>query len=216
MKLRPEQERALAYARRRGTEAPLTEIASRLAATFADFEALLEPISAATARARPAPHSWCVQEVVDHLVVSDQVALEQLQQLLAGESPSEPIPAGLQSPEPLARDWPGLVADFRLLHQRVLGVLGSASDEIPLLAEAPVEMVVKCADPDGGVTPVHWVRTFDWKAFAILVHAHNREHIAQVQRTVARLGPSEEEELERRHREGYERHPVRPGEFASG
>jgi hypothetical protein len=213
MNLRPEQERALAYARRRGTDAPLAEIVSRLAATYADFEALLEPIPAATARTRPAPGSWCVQEIVDHLLVSDQAALEQLQQLLAGESPNEPIPAGFQSPRPLVREWPGLVADFRLLHQRVLDLLGSASDDVPLLAQAPVEMVVKCADPDGGTSPVHWLETFDWKAFAILVHAHNREHIAQVQRALARSSRSEVGELERRHREGYERHPVRPGEF---
>lgn len=213
MNLRPEQERALAYARRRGTEAPLAEIVSRLAVTFADFEALLEPISTAMARARPAPGSWCVQEIVDHLLVSDRGALEQLRQLLSGESPGEPIPAGLQSPEPLARDWPGLVADFRLLHQRIIHLLGSASDDVPFLAEAPVEMVVKCADPDGRVSAVHWVQTFDWKAFAILVHAHSREHLAQAQRAMAGLSQLEVEELERRHREGYESHPVRPGEF---
>lgn len=191
MNLRPEQERALAYARRRGTEAPVAEIVSRLAATYADFETLLEPIPATTARTRPSPSSWCVQEIVDHLVVSDQAALDQLGQLLAGESPGEPIPAGLQSPQPLAREWPRLAADFRLLHQWILDLLGSASDDVPLLAEAPVEMVVKCTDPDGGTSPVHWLQTFDWKAYAILVHAHNREHIAQVQRALARLSSSE-------------------------
>ena len=48
-------------------------------------------------------------------------------------------------------------------------------------------MVVKCADPDGSLRPVHWLERFDWKAFAILLHAHNREHMAQIQRTLAAL-----------------------------
>jgi len=43
-------------------------------------------------------------------------------------------------------------------------------------------MVVKCARPDGALEPVSWLERFDWKAFSVLLHAHNREHIAQVER----------------------------------
>ena len=46
-------------------------------------------------------------------------------------------------------------------------------------------MVVKCAGSDGTLAPVSWVERFDWKAYSILLHAHNREHIAQVQRILS-------------------------------
>ncbi|HEX9942137.1 MAG TPA: DinB family protein [Thermoanaerobaculia bacterium] len=191
MNLRPEQERALAYARRRGTEASLADIKSRVSSTYSDFEALVRPIPPGIARTRPSPSSWSVQEVVDHLVVSDRRAVDQLTELIAGESSEIPTPASLQSPTPLDADWHALVADFALVHQRVLALLDAASDDIPLLATARVEMVVKCATSEGTVTTVHWVQRFDWKAYAILLHAHNRQHIAQVQRTLTSLANAE-------------------------
>jgi DinB superfamily len=187
MNLRPEQERALSYARRRGTEAPLDEIRSRVASTFSEFEALVAPLPPDVARTRPSPSAWSVQEVIDHLVVSDTLALDQLTQLLRNESSDTPIPASLQSPHPLDTEWPSLLSKFTPLHQQILAVLYGASDGIPLSATAPVEMVVKCTSDDGQIAPVHWIQRFDWKAFAILLHAHNREHIAQVQRTLGSL-----------------------------
>lgn len=182
MSLLPEQQRALSYARRRGTEAPLHEIRDRLSGTFSAFESLVEAIPSDLAREQRSASAWCIQEVVDHLVESDRRAAEQLSSLLAGDDVAEPIPAGLQSPDPLHLAWPQLLDRFRGVHRDLLDALSRASDATPLLAQAPVEMVVKCARPDGGLEPVHWVQHFDWKAFAILIHAHNREHIAQVQR----------------------------------
>ena len=38
---------------------------------------------------------------------------------------------------------------------------------------------------DGTLAPVSWVERFDWKSYSILLHAHNREHIAQVQRILS-------------------------------
>jgi predicted DNA-binding protein (MmcQ/YjbR family) len=32
---------------------------------------------------------------------------------------------------------------------------------------------------------VRWIERLDWKIFAVVVHAHNREHIAQIERTLA-------------------------------
>ena len=75
-----------------------------------------------------------------------------------------------------------LLQNFRTVHTMVLDVLGRANDSTPQTAVAAVQMVVKCAASDGTLRPVSWVHFFDWKAFAILLHAHNREHIAQVHR----------------------------------
>jgi hypothetical protein len=52
-------------------------------------------------------------------------------------------------------------------------------------------MVIKRARPDGSFEPVHWVERFDWKAFAVLIHAHNREHVDQVERILAAVAPGE-------------------------
>ena len=96
MTLRPEQERALAYARRRGTEAPLADLRRRVAETFAALDARLASIPAAHAHIRPAPAAWSVHEVVDHLIVSHRPAMDLLRTLLAGrELEGGLVPAGL-------------------------------------------------------------------------------------------------------------------------
>jgi hypothetical protein len=190
--LRPEQDAALGYARRRGTEAPLAAIRSRLAGTCAEIEDLVAPLTEEEAARRPAPGSWCVHEVVDHLVESDHRASEQLAELVAGRSVVSHIPAGLLSAAPFATPWAGLRARFAAVHRDVLAILDGASDAAPLTATAPVEMVVKCAGPDGSATPVHWIERCDWKAFAILVHAHSREHIAQIRRILTATQPAAE------------------------
>jgi hypothetical protein len=185
MTLRPEQQRALDYVRRRGTEAQVASIRERVTGTYAAFDALVEPIPAAVARQHRSSSGWSIQEVVDHLVESDRPAIEQLAALLAGRSVGEPIAASLQSAAPLLRDWNHLRAELRAIHRDIEALLAAASDDDPTTATAPVQMVVKCAAPDGTLEPVSWVERFDWKAFAILLHAHNREHIAQVQRILA-------------------------------
>ncbi|HEV8583164.1 MAG TPA: DinB family protein [Thermoanaerobaculia bacterium] len=180
--LLPEQERALGYIRKRGTEAALEAIRGKVAGTYAEFEALVETIPAAVAAEHRSTSGWSIHEVVDHLVQSDGPAVHQLAQLLAGQSLDTPIPASLQSPNPFELDWDTLRREFRRIHQDILGLLTAASDDVPITATAPVQMVVKCAGPDGSLTAVSWVERFDWKAYAILLHAHNREHIAQVNR----------------------------------
>lgn len=182
MSLLPEQLRALAYVRKRGTEAPLDSIRTRVAGTYSELRALVEAVPAEVARERRSTSGWSVQEVVDHLVESDRRAVDQLGLLLAGESVDTPIPASLQSPRPLDRDWSALLHELRAVHQGILDLLAAATDDLPLTATAPVQMVVKCAGPDGTLTPVSWLERFDWKAYSILLHAHNREHIAQVER----------------------------------
>lgn len=187
-RLRPEQEATLAYARRRGTEAPVAAIAERLRRTFGELDALLDTVPEALAARSPAPGSWSVREVADHLVVSHRRATAQLRDLLAGRSPADgPIPAGLQSPAPQATRWPELADELERVHADFLRAVESASDATPLDARAPVVMVVKCARPDGSLEPVHWVESFDWKAFAILFRMHAHEHLGQIRRVLAEV-----------------------------
>jgi hypothetical protein len=182
MSLLPEQIKALAYARKRGTDAAVESIRERVAATYAEFEALVAGIAEPLARQSGSTVGWSVQEVLDHLVESDRAAIDQLSQLFSGQSCGVPIPASLQSQHPRDLDWDTLRLQFHTVHENVLALLANATDEIPLGATAAVQMVVKCADAAGNLRPVSWVEHFDWKAYSILLHAHNREHIAQVNR----------------------------------
>lgn len=183
--MRPEQIRALAYLRRRGTEAPVEEVRARVAATYGAVEALVDAVPAAIAREHRSTSGWCIQEVADHLLESDRPALGQLARLLAGESVDAPIPASLQSAQPHDRDWSELRAELRAVHRELLDLLERAHDGIPQSATGAVQMVVPCARADGSLEPVSWVERLDWKAFALVLHAHNRQHIDQIERILA-------------------------------
>lgn len=188
--LMPEQQRALAYARLKGTEAAASTLRAKVAGTFAVIESMVSALDAATAGRSPAPGAWSVHEVVDHLVVSEQESVAELAQLLSGRSTYQPIPAGLQSTRPFAKEWPALLADFRAVHQELLAQLDQATDATPMHASAAVEMVVKCEVGEGNFEPIHWIERFDWKAYSVLLHAHNREHCVQIQRILAKVGSS--------------------------
>lgn len=183
MKLRPEQQQAVDYARRAGTEKPLDSIRSRMKATFAEMEAALAQVDEEAARRRPAPDAWSVQEVADHLVESHRPAVSELETMIGGSSPDgEPIPAGLQSADPMAPPWAETRAALAKVHADLLAALDRVGDDTPLSARAKIVMVVKCADDDGELRPVHWVQAFDWKAYAIFLRAHTLEHLKQVRR----------------------------------
>lgn len=160
-------------------------IRERVAATFDTLDGLVETIAPEVAREHRSTSAWSIHEVVDHLVESDRPAIEQLARLLAGDDVGEPIAASLQSAAPLAKDWGELRTQLRGIHRDLLALLSAATGDEPTTATAPVQMVVKCAGADGSLEPVSWLERFDWKAFAILLHAHNREHIAQIQRILA-------------------------------
>ncbi|HUO83961.1 MAG TPA: DinB family protein [Thermoanaerobaculia bacterium] len=185
MDLRPEQHRALDYARRKGSESSVDSIRKRVTATFADLEALLDSVRADEASRSPAPSRWSVHQVVDHLVVTHRAAVEELRSLVAGVAPeSGPIPASLVSDDPFATEWRELVADLRIVHRDFVAVLHTATDATPREVRAPVVMVVKCENADGLLEPVEWMDRFDWKAYAILFRAHTLEHAQQIQRTL--------------------------------
>lgn len=192
--LRPEQRQALDYLRRKGTEAPLASLHRRTRETFQVLHDLLQGISAEQARRKPSPKAWCVQEIVDHLLVSNRPARDQLQSVLEGQSVDETVPASLQSNAPMERPWPELVAELQEVHGGILELLENASDDVPQEATVPVVMVVKCATEsgagDGATESVEWVERFDWKACALVIRVHVLEHIAQIRRTLTEVADS--------------------------
>lgn len=183
--LAPEQVRALAYLRKRGTEESMEVVRDRVGRAFADLETALASLDETTARQHPAPGSWCVQQVVDHLIESHRPAIGQLETMIVGQRPEgTPIPASLLSADAMAKSWDGLVADLHDVHRHFLAVLDQASGTCDLSLTTPVVMVVKVATPDGGLETREWLHELDFKAYAVALAAHTREHQAQIARAV--------------------------------
>lgn len=187
--LRPEQLKAREYFEQKGSRLPVTQIRERVAASFVAIEEALAAVGEADARRRPAPGEWSVHEVVDHLVVTHRPTIGELHDLLAGQSPAgPPIPAGLQSADPMARRWPDLLVELHALHAEANALLAGATDAIPMTARAPIVMVVNVTEAGGGVRPLHWIEPLDWKAYAAVgFRLHVLDHLSQVKKTVAAL-----------------------------
>src|SRR5262245_8071555 len=185
---RPERAAAVDYLRRKGTEAPVSRLASGLRSTFQKFEQTIDRVPEALRTRRPEAAAWSVHEIVDHLVESDRPAVLELRQLCAGISPDGgPIPARLQSARPLDRPWSALASELTNIHASILEIVGDAGDGAPVTARALSVMVVKVPGPDAPEI-LEWVEALDWKAYAQAVRIHTHEHCAQVERTVSALG----------------------------
>jgi hypothetical protein len=183
---RPEQARARQYLRERGTLAPVQRIREHVQAAFSAFEAAVAGVDGDEARRRPIAGEWTVHEVVDHLVETDRPSVVELGDLLRGESPGgPPIPAGLQSPDPLARGWDALVAELKALHGQALDMLGRARDDLAADARAPLVMVINVKGTDGVERPLEWIEPLDWKAYAIVFRLHTMDHLNQVRKILA-------------------------------
>jgi hypothetical protein len=91
------------------------------------------------------------------------------------------------------------VETLATVHRGFLAELERADDTTPMTANAPVEMVVRCASDSGEDEPVHWLERLDWKAYAIVIRVHSLEHVGQIQRTLASLagGPDSSREASR-------------------
>jgi len=184
----PEQERARTYLRDRGTLAPAAQVAAQVAEAFHTLESALEAASAEAARTRPLPGEWSVQEIADHLLVTNRASVDELRALVEGRSPGTgPIPAGLQSPDPFARPWPELLRELRAVDAEFTGLLASASDATPLEGRAEVVMVVNVKGADGAVAPLEWVEAFDWKAYGMVNRLHAIDHLHQARRVLRAL-----------------------------
>lgn len=179
----PEQTRAAEYLRRAGTQAPVADIRRKVAETFRELDELVAGIPEEVVRVRPRPGRWCVQEVVDHLIVSHRPAGEELAGLLQGKVPEgDPIPASLQSPDAMEKEWPALVCEMGAVHGRMASLVVEAPEDTPLQARAPLVMVIN---------GIEWIEELDWKAYAMAFRAHALGHVAQIRAILAELSAGE-------------------------
>jgi hypothetical protein len=183
MTLRPEQVKAREYLHQKGTLLPVAQIRERVGAAFAALEVLLDGVTEAEARVRAIPGEWTIQEVVDHLIETHRPSLDELRDLLQNRRPAAgPIPASLQSVEPMGRRYGDLMSALKGLHAEVLGVLSDAPDRLTD-ARAPLVMVMNVKEPDGREAPLHWIEELDWKAYAITAfRLHELDHLNQAKK----------------------------------
>jgi len=185
MALRPEQIKAKEYMHQKGTLLPAAQVHERVGAAFAAMETLLDGVGEAEARARALPGEWTVQEVVDHLVETHRPSLDELRDLLEDRRPAGgPVPASLQSADPMGRRYGDLVSDLKAVHAAILRVLSGAPDRMTA-ARAPLVMVINAKEPDGRQAPLHWIEELDWKAYAVTAfRLHELDHLNQIKKTL--------------------------------
>ena len=184
MTMPPEHAKAKAYLLEKGTQSPVAQIRERVADAFAALDGLLDGVAESQVRRPPGAGEWSVHEILDHLVVTHPLALEEMRALMDDRhSPVSPIPAGLQSPDPAARRWDDLRGELRRLHAEVLDVLANARDRTTAV-RAPIIMVINTRQPDGTVKAMQWVEECDWKACAIIFRLHELDHLGQARRTL--------------------------------
>jgi len=183
--LRPEQIKAREYFRHKGTLLPAAQIHDRVAAAFAATEAYFQSVTDDEARARALPGEWTIHEVVDHLLETHRPSLVELRDLLEGRAPAGgPIPASLQSADPMARPFRALLSDFGKMHADVVSLLSTAPERMTD-ARAAIIMVVNVKEPDGREVPLHWTEELDWKAYAVTAfRLHELDHLSQAKKTL--------------------------------
>ena len=183
MTLRPEQIKAKEYLHQKGTLLPAVQIHERVGAAFAALETLLDGVTEAEARVRAIPGEWTIQEVVDHLIETHRPSLDELRDLLRNRRPAAgPIPASLQSVEPMGYRYGDLMSALKGLHAEALGGLSDVPDRLTD-ARAPLVMVMNVKEPDGREAPLHWIEELDWKAYAITAfRLHELDHLNQAKK----------------------------------
>ena len=176
-----EQQRALDYLRRKGTDAPTEELRAQLRHAFSSTEEMFDGVAEGERSTPPSDGKWCAHEILDHLVLSHGPAVAQLESLLAGVTPEGiAIPAGLH--RDARPSWESSRESLASIHRDLLAAVDRATDALSLDPKAMVEMVVKV---DGEA--VHWYEPMDWKAFVQGIRVHTLEHRAQLERTLATL-----------------------------
>jgi hypothetical protein len=178
------------YLRDNGTLAPTPVIRRRVATAFENLEKCLRGVDAERAVRRAWPAEWSLHEIADHVVETHRPSREELRELLGGRRPpGPPIPASLQSKDPLARPWPALLDELTRVHADIVADLAAVPDDWPTTTRARVVVVMNAGATDGTTEPLAWEDEIDWKAYAVFLRLHAIDHLNQARKVIAALNP---------------------------
>jgi hypothetical protein len=174
------------YLRDNGTQAPTAVIRRRVTTAFDNLEKCLRAVDPGRAARRAWPAEWSLHEIADHVLETHRPSRDELRDLLAGRAPAgPPIPAALQSKDPLARPWPALLDDLARVHAEIVADLDTAADDWPTTVHARVIVVMNAEATDGGTVPLAWEDEIDWKAYAVFLRLHAIDHLNQARKVLA-------------------------------
>jgi hypothetical protein len=180
--------RARDYLRDNGTLAPAATLRRRVAQSFENLEKFLRAADPARAARRAWPREWSLHEIADHVVETHRPSRDELHDLLAGHPPAgPPIPASLQSKDPLARPWPAVLDELGGVHADIVADLAAAPDDLPTHARARVVVVMNAAATDGSTVALAWEDEIDWKAYAVFLRLHAIDHLHQARKVLSAL-----------------------------
>ena len=178
------------YLHDNGTQAPTALIRRRVATAFDNLEKCLRAIDADRAARRAWPAEWSLHEIADHVVETHRPSRDELRELLAGRRPAgPPIPASLQSKDPLAHPWPALLDDLGRVHAEIVADLAAAPDDWRTDVRARVVVVMNAEATDGTTVPLVWEDEIDGKAYAVFLRLHAIDHLNQARKVIAALNP---------------------------
>jgi hypothetical protein len=176
------------YLRDNGTNAPAPVIRRRVAQAFENLDKFLRAADPARAARRATPEEWSLHEIADHLLETHRPSRDELRDLLAGRRPDgPPIPASLQSKNPLARPWPALLDELGRVHADIVADLAAAPDAHPTDVRARVIVVMNAEATDGSTVPLEWEDEIDWKSYGVFLRLHAIDHLNQARKVLAGL-----------------------------
>jgi len=180
--------RAHDYLRDNGTLAPTAAIRRRVTQAFENLEKFLRGAEPRHAARRAWPAEWSLHEIADHVVQTHRPSRDELRELLAGRRPAgPPIPASLQSPDPLGRPWAAVLDDLARVHADIVADLAAVPDDCPTSVRARVVVVMNAEATDGTSVPLAWEDEVDWKAYAVFLRLHTIDHLNQARKVLAAL-----------------------------
>jgi len=135
------------------------------------FEALIADLTEEEAAAHPLPGEWSISQVVHHLTFSHAANVARIAALSLGEAFDGPLTQAGSLPD---RSEPTF-ADIRRAFLRLV---------------ADATRVIEAADPSAhlDLTADHaFFGPYNWLDWAVHMHVHVRDHIAQVEKICAAL-----------------------------
>ena len=178
------------YLRDNGTLAAAGVIRRRVTTAFDNLEHFLRAADPTRAARRAWPAEWSLHEIADHVIETHRPSRDELRELLAGYRPAgPPIPASLQSKDPLARPWPSLLDDLARVHAEIVADLAAAPDDASTSVRAPVIVVINAEATNGATVALSWEDEIDWKAYAVFLRLHAIDHLNQARKVATALSP---------------------------
>lgn len=189
----PERQKALDYLTARADAMPADQVLARVRAAMGEFEAALDGLTEAAARAVVTPGEWTAAQVVDHLAQTTARNADELRHLLDGRRPpAPPVYEALVSGAAHRVPWRALQAELAEANAELLALLERAARQAPpATGTIRTILVINRTLADGTVEPDHFEAELGWKGYALTARLHLLDHRTQVRKLRRAQGESQ-------------------------